>query len=391
MLNVILTLDYEIHGSGEGSPYTLMVEPTRRMMRSFERFGAKLTIMADVAEISQFKQHAATHGEDRFHAGMIEDQLREAVGHGHDVQLHIHSSYYGARCENNRWVQNWEQYDLARLGYERLATVIGGGRSYLEDLLRPVAADYACIAFRAANWSMKPSADIVRALRDRGIRIDTSVFKHGSRSGLVDFDYSSAFSHIVPWPIDSTDVCLPDPQSELWEVPIYCENRWIWDFLSFTRFYRVWQGRAHPLARSQGDAGDDGGREGTSPKKQRSGRLWGPVRKLEFLFRQHPLKMDFNQCSGRQLVQTMKRIGAAYGDFPFPLPVVLIGHSKLFTPYNERDLTVFLEHVAEDTAHCRFSTFRDLEPSVLRKAFVHESTGRAVQRHQENAQPGKAR
>ena len=57
MLNVIFTLDYEIHGNGEGCPSELMVEPTRRMMDLFDRYGAKLTIMADVAEILKFKEY----------------------------------------------------------------------------------------------------------------------------------------------------------------------------------------------------------------------------------------------------------------------------------------------------------------------------------------------
>ena len=58
MLQVIFTLDYEIHGNGEGCPRELMVEPTRRMLELFDQFGAKLTIMADIGEILKFKQYA---------------------------------------------------------------------------------------------------------------------------------------------------------------------------------------------------------------------------------------------------------------------------------------------------------------------------------------------
>jgi hypothetical protein len=34
--NLIFTLDYEIHGNGDGSPYQLMVEPTYRLMSLME-------------------------------------------------------------------------------------------------------------------------------------------------------------------------------------------------------------------------------------------------------------------------------------------------------------------------------------------------------------------
>ena len=36
MLKSIFTLDYEIHGNGDGCPYALMVEPTERMLRQFD-------------------------------------------------------------------------------------------------------------------------------------------------------------------------------------------------------------------------------------------------------------------------------------------------------------------------------------------------------------------
>jgi hypothetical protein len=65
MLKVVFT--HEIHGNGEGCPYELMVEPTRRMMALFERYGAKLTTMADVAENLKFKEHQERVGRDDYH------------------------------------------------------------------------------------------------------------------------------------------------------------------------------------------------------------------------------------------------------------------------------------------------------------------------------------
>ena len=88
MLKVIFTLDYEIHGNGDGCPYALMVEPTNRMMRQFEAYGAKLTIMADVAEILKFKEYKEEFGRDDYHYDAIAEQLRDAIRRGHDVQLH---------------------------------------------------------------------------------------------------------------------------------------------------------------------------------------------------------------------------------------------------------------------------------------------------------------
>src|SRR6187402_3614273 len=103
MLKAVFTLDYEIHGNGDGCPRELIVEPTRRMLDQFDRFGAKLTIMADVAEILKFKEYKERFGRDDYHYDAIADQLKDAIQRGHDVQLHLHASYSNAWHENGRW------------------------------------------------------------------------------------------------------------------------------------------------------------------------------------------------------------------------------------------------------------------------------------------------
>src|SRR4051812_37680272 len=67
MLNLLFTLDYEIHGNGDGCPNDLMVEPTNRLLDLFDRYGAKLTIMADVAEILKFREYKEQTGRDDYH------------------------------------------------------------------------------------------------------------------------------------------------------------------------------------------------------------------------------------------------------------------------------------------------------------------------------------
>ena len=151
MLRIIFTLDYEIHGNGEGYPHDLIIEPTDRLLRLCEKYGAKLTIMADVAEILKFKEYKEKHGRDDYSYDAIVDQLRSAIKNGHDVQLHIHSSYFNARHNNGCWIQDWSEYDFAGLPYERINWMIGTCKQFLESLLRPVDSTYRCIAFRAAN------------------------------------------------------------------------------------------------------------------------------------------------------------------------------------------------------------------------------------------------
>jgi hypothetical protein len=354
MLRVIFTLDYEIHGNGEGCPHELMVEPTRRMLDFFDRNGAKLTIMADVAEILKFREFKEQFGRDDYHYEAIAEQLREAVRRGHDVQLHLHASYFNARHENGRWHQDWSEYNFAGLPLERLNEIVRIGKQYLEDLLKPVDPQYECLAFRAANWAMSPSRNAVRALLNNGIRIDTSVFKYGRRDGIVSFDYSDAPSEIEPWLVDEDDVCRRNDAGRLMEVPIYCERRWIGAFLTPNRVQRMLMTRGHPIATEYRNGGDATVRQAAPARNV--------MRRLAMLTCRHAWKADFNQCTGRQLVGAMDRAQAKCGDPKISLPFVLIGHSKLFTRSNESSLEPFLKHIASRPDRQGFATLADLHP-----------------------------
>lgn len=369
MYKVLFTSDYEIHGSGMGSPRELVIDPTSRMLGQLDRYGGKLTIMADVGEILRFKEYAERTGDDRFHWGGIAEQLRRAVGTGHDVQLHIHSSYFNATWDEGegRWRQDYAEYDLASLPYERLRHMIREGKQLLESTCRLAKPDYECFAFRAANWSMHPSPTIVRALLEEGLRVDTSVWKYGVYDDLVRFDYSSAYSDLLPWPIDAKDVCRRDPQGRLFEFPIYTERKPIWVFVTANRVYRVIAQRLHPLP----DPGSAMDRSSGSRPRALAGTILG---KAKMLLGQHPWKMDFNQCTGPQLIEGLKRAESRYGHGDVPLPFVLIGHSKTFTRYNERSLRPFLEFVAGHPDRFSFGTFADFD----------------LERYRELRQPAKA-
>jgi hypothetical protein len=357
MLKILFTLDYEIHGNGEGCSHELMVEPTERLIRLFDEYGAKLTIMADVAEILKFKQFAIQNGRDDYHYHDIVAQLQGAVRGGHDVQLHLHASYFNATHDGQRWVQDWSEYDFAGLNFERMNELVRLGKNELESLLRPVNPDYRCFVFRAANWSVNPGQNVVKALLNNGMKADTSIFKYGRRKGIVSFDYSAAESELVPWRVSEEDLCSRDDHGCLWEFPIYCENRWIGAFLSLNRFYRLAQSRRHRISR--GSPGSPAGRVQNSHQKT------GILDKLSMIAKKHAWKADFNQCTGRQLIAALRRAEQRYANDSDQLPFVLIGHSKLFNVMNEKSLRPFLQYVASHDGRFEFGVFRDCKNLVI--------------------------
>jgi hypothetical protein len=329
-----------------------MVEPTDRLLRLFGQHNAKLTVMADVAEILKFKEYAEWHGKDDYHFKSIVNQLQNAIRDGHDVQLHIHASYFNATHDGRRWVQDWSEYDLAGLSRDRLCEVIKLGKAFLESLLRPVNPGYRCSVFRAANWSVSPSANVVSALLENGIQIDSSVFKYGRRDGLLSFDYSLAHSDMLPWRANRDAIWQSCANSKIWEVPIYSENRRMGAFLSVNRIYRSVLGHLHRFPTAKVHSGLNGVTASVKP--------YTSLGILRRWLGKHAWKADFNQCTGRQLVRALERGASRHRGAAQTIPFVLIGHSKLFTSWNERSLRPFLAHVARNNSRFQFGTFDSL-------------------------------
>ena len=329
-LKLIFTLDYEIHGNGDGSAYELMVEPTYRLMDLLEKYQAKLTIFADVAEILCFKRYLTGSGKDNYHYHQIVKQLQDALRRGHDVQLHIHSSYFKAQHNENSWVQHWPEYNMAALSYERIQEMVSTSIAWLEEILQPEFPQYKCHVFRAANWSMMPTENIYKALVENGIDSDTSVYKGGIQGGNVNYDYSSAYSNLYAYRASSININKRDENGSIIEYPIYCEMRNFWSFITPLRTFRMIRARFHKHKKNNIVSNQSQGRE--------TNKLG-----LKSFFRKSPWKLDFNQASGSQLIGALKRIKSVNNPQNKPVNVVLIGHSKTFVKYNEKTLEKFLK------------------------------------------------
>lgn len=333
--NLYFTLDYEIHGNGDGNPMDLMVEPTYRLMDMLEQYNQRLTIMADVAEILCFRRYWENTGRDDFHVAEIEQQLCEALQRGHDVQLHIHSSYFNAQWNGNRFDQCIEEYNMATLPYERIRKMVGQCVEYLETLLKPVNPDYKVWLYRAANWSMMPTPILYKVLNEFGITHDTSVYKGGCQGGNVCYDYRYAHDNLLSYQASSLDINLLDPDGQITEMPIYTEMRPFWDFISPIRIFRMIRAKFHKHKHNE---------SATSTTQQAANKDDNRKLSLRSFFVKSPLKMDFNQVNSRGLKRMMKHImQRATQENLSHIDVVLIGHSKTFVPYNEKTLRPFLE------------------------------------------------
>lgn len=230
MLDLLLTLDYEGPGEGDGNIMTDVIEPTGRLMRICEGHGAKLTLFFEVGEYWAFCQ-AQAKGQLQhlaFDPGAeMRRQIQLAVKCGHDVQLHLHPQWLGFQVKGGAWKLDMSKVRLPALAADELKQVLAAGKETLECLLRPVRADYECFVFRAGNLCIQPETQILDTLASLGFRADSSVAPGMSfRHNEVSYEFPDENRRPYWRILDS--VTRPNGNGKMWEVPITTRAMFPW-------------------------------------------------------------------------------------------------------------------------------------------------------------------
>jgi len=222
IINLLITADYELFlGRNFLSDDEVLFGPTRELLDLANSIEIPITLFADVCSVWAHRENNLDDYADRF-----EEQLRDAVNGGHDVQLHIHPHWLFSTFHDGEWHISTEKMYAAELGYDNndplsAPAVIGRGVSYLEKMLQTVKSDYKCAAFRAAGLALQPREhELIAALLDHGIRIDSSVAK-GVKFDLdtVTVDYRNVPSS-ANWCMSPDSGLADDSHGELFEIPV---------------------------------------------------------------------------------------------------------------------------------------------------------------------------
>jgi hypothetical protein len=222
IIDIILTVDYEIHGNGQGKFEDFCYRPTEKMLDIANRFNAKITFMVEMEHYFAMKKYPAVFKNEIF---LFEKQLNRAVAEGHDVQLHLHPQWVNAELVNNAWKFPYAAKEIALFcnDYELAYKHIKKSKEWLENNLKKIDEGYECIGFRAGYFQMQPSFNITRALLNNGIICDTSVAKgmYRNNDNVGMLDYRTVGSQFYPYRASTMDISIEDNSSLLMEMPIF--------------------------------------------------------------------------------------------------------------------------------------------------------------------------
>ena len=341
MIEFVFTIDYEIYGNGTGLLKDLVYEPAKRLRELFRTWNVRFVAFVEVAELEKIEIFGADPAID-----LVKRQVLEFYRDGCEIGLHLHPQWCNARYEKGAWILDYREYNLCTLPRNRISEVVDGSLAYLRRLVN--CSDFTPLSFRAGNWLFQPTETAASVLAEKGIRVDSSVFKGGMlRSHRLD--YRPALKNGYYWTF-YRDVNEPDPAGAWIEVPIYTNVVPFWRLATAKRI---------------------GMKNSASATFQGVDQKWNRIRdRLRF---HHPLKLDFCRMTLNELTSMMSVIiSEDRRDPETPRPVVAIGHTKDLTDFDTvSSLLKFLK-----INRIPISTFADLYPKLAKSALNAEATVR---------------
>lgn len=369
MIHLILSLDYEVFGNGVGDVMRDVVAPTRRLLDICDRHGAKMTIMFEVGEYWAFERHDDQLRQDLGYSpcGAMKTQVTEAIARGHDVQLHLHPQWIGADYSQGVWRlcnSYWRLADLPDgLGdRDRVTSITGAlclGKRTIENMIRPVKADYECVCFRAGGFYAQPSPHVITGMKQAGLRVDSSVVKGYRIDTPFQVDYSSiGTDKPVWWTTDTELIAEGKPGENLLELPVSSRMEPYWNSFRPTKLRAALRRRQIERASNNDHANGRGVSSVPSP---------GAV--LKKMLTKHASTFDFCKLSCQDMLERIRGF-----DDHQQQPVVMIGHSKDFV--NDRQFDEFLAALARSSS-VRFVSMSEYVHKVLRGPDIFRSVDTA--------------
>lgn len=229
MLYLCLTFDYELFlGKNYLTEKEILFEPTAKLAGMMSAESVSATFFADICSVIQYQKMGIKEYVTEF-----EKQLQELYSSGHDVQLHIHPHWLKSVYADGEWKFDYKSYRIHSFGFkpgeeDNACDILQAGIERLDILLNQVDNKYQCIAYRAGGFALQPHKELVNALFDSGIRVDSSIAPHLSSDSKTNFyNYESKCIHGNWWVSSAHEWWEDAPQDNkaLYEIPIATENK----------------------------------------------------------------------------------------------------------------------------------------------------------------------
>lgn len=332
-MKIYLTFDYELYfGAQTGTAERCMVSPTAMLSEMAEKYGIRLCQFVDVGYLIALERQRRQFKQLEKDYSIVCRQLEHLYARGHDLQLHIHPHWEDSHYDGEKWICDIRRYRLADFDDAGITDIVHRYHARLEQF----TGTGEVFAYRAGGWCIEPFQRLKPALRQVGIRVDSSVFANGHyQSSIYQYDFRGApdFSR---WTFED-DPMQPTKDGGFTELPIGSIRN---SPLFYWRLFLL--GRMRPYQHKP--LGD--GQPVPAPGQRRA---------LLSRYTYNTVSVDgynarlLNRARKQHLLLDKKEL-------------VVIGHPKALSRYGLRELEAF---ISQHRLHDTFTTFRAEKNSFL--------------------------
>lgn len=243
----VLTIDYEVFLGRETAPIEeTLIKPTNKLLDILDINKSKMTVFWDILHYYAICQNCNEYPELYIDKKLIEDQIKNIVLKGHDVQMHIHPHWLDAKFENHKWIFRYDRFSIQKLergdNVSDINSIYGCltmSKRIMEDFIQQYDSTYKVTSYRAGGYLIEPFAPLITPLNDLGIYIDSSTCPEAkSHKREYSFDFSN-YPNKLQYHFSNTPKII-DNKGSFIELPIYILKLSLFDRLRiymYRKFY----------------------------------------------------------------------------------------------------------------------------------------------------------
>lgn len=326
MLNIILTIDYEIFGNGRGDPKRHILKPAQKLINIAEEFSVPLTIMFEVFEYIAYEKYdeEIINKIGYSPAKLIKKQIREAYQKGNDIQLHIHPQFIDMCYRKGKFLLKKPDLSILDFDEKEVYEILQKSKEKLLSILNDTK--YKCTVLRLSNmpWIEAPN-NALYPMKKMGLKIH-SLYSYNPKNNLG------------LWKINNSDI---------YEIPIYNLEVNYLELISLRRLLTllyIWLNNPSLFL------------------KWPSQYQKLPINKRKKI----NLKWDLSKLSHKEMINFLKVAIDNFDIINNEIPLVMIGHTKDF--FNQKNLREFLKITKKNYVEkgvARFTTFNEFQERYL--------------------------
>jgi len=323
MINIIISIDYEIFGNGKGDVNEHIIKPMDKILNVCDRHSVKVTIMLEIMEYIAFKKHEKALKEELGYSpsDKIERQINRAYSNGHDIQLHIHPQFRNMRYEGAKFILDRSIKPYKELEGDEVERLLRKCKKTLESIIDDDY--YNCRVLRLSNigW-IRVLENTIDPMKKLGLKI-----------------------HSLSEEIPKNEKGYWEIKKDLYEIPIHSNSEGLLNFITFRKLFiylYIWFYHEKSILGILRRLNKIGNMERGTVKKDKTSGL--------------RVRWDISKQNYKEMIEYLELGKKRYDYHNFEVPLVMIGHTKNF--FNERNLEKFLIDVKAREGDCAcFTTF----------------------------------